>query len=590
MNKVICERKEKAGYEIRELEKRNRKLYNLRLILFIVFIAILSVEVFLDTGWAGYGAVITAAALIYFIVLCVRNDGKIRRADRIYRLCEKLVRRSCDDWKNEEWNDSVYDMECRRNGKHFMGDLNITGDNSLLKYIDLTVTEGGWRRLRDALSGEVTGTDRIRARQEAVREISEKPDFAVDFLAELMNASEGERKNLSECTASFRTEKGGNAWQVVGTAVSAAMILSLGAAFFGSAGAELCVILFFIRLFVSYCCMIANGAEFTGIASSARMLGKLSALCRIAGKEKFESSICSEMSDEMKKASERLEAVTRLADADSLRLNFLTYVILNGVLPFNEYILYRHRRQVELFTAELDACTDAIGKFEELISLAVPAYVRSHVSFPEITDEMIMQVSGMRHPLIWEKECVPNDFSAGKSVNIITGSNMCGKTSFIRTAGICLVMARCGAPVTCDSMICPAAEVFTSINVGDDITGGISTFYGELLRIKEALEYGREGGRIYVLIDEIFRGTNFNDRIYGAEQVIKAFSEMECTAFITTHDPELCDVENPRLVNYYFSESYDHEKIISDHIIRKGRCRSSNGRLLMEKMGLFGKK
>ena len=171
--------------------------------------------------------------------------------------------------------------------------------------------------------------------------------------------------------------------------------------------------------------------------------------------------------------------------------------------------------------------------------------------------------------------------------NIITGSNMGGKTTFLRTIGINLILMQAGTYVCGNIFSSSYFKIFTSMRVMDNIDEGISTFYGELLRIKDMVEYNGKGNML-VLVDEIFKGTNYNDRMYGAREVVNRLNNKNTLAFITTHDFELCDSEG--VSNYHVKEDYEGEKIIFDYKIRKGKCNSTNALYLMEKLGIVNKK
>ena len=129
-------------------------------------------------------------------------------------------------------------------------------------------------------------------------------------------------------------------------------------------------------------------------------------------------------------------------------------------------------------------------------------------------------------------------------------------------------------------------KIFTSMRVNDDIANGISTFYGELLRIKDMVEYVNKGNML-VLIDEIFKGTNYQDRIYGAKEVIKRLNTKKTITMLTTHDFELCEEKD--ITNYHVKEAYEQDKIIFDYKIRNGKCTSTNARYLMTKLGIIEK-
>ena len=122
----------------------------------------------------------------------------------------------------------------------------------------------------------------------------------------------------------------------------------------------------------------------------------------------------------------------------------------------------------------------------------------------------------------------------------------------------------------------------------DDINKNISTFYGELLRIKNIIDYSKEiTYPMIVFIDEIFKGTNYNDRIFGAKEIIKLLSTLNCIVIISTHDFELCQIDNKSIYNYHFEERYENGNIIFDYKLLKGQCKTTNARFLMNSIGLI---
>ena len=164
---------------------------------------------------------------------------------------------------------------------------------------------------------------------------------------------------------------------------------------------------------------------------------------------------------------------------------------------------------------------------------------------------------------------------------------MSGKTTFLRTLGINLVLAYSGGPVYANKMSCPVLDIFTSMRVTDDLEKGISTFYAELLRIKEIINGAKENKNMIFFIDEIFKGTNSVDRILGAKNVIANLNKLGVIGVITTHDLELCALDKySRIKNYNFSEQYKDNKIHFDYKIRLGKSTSTNAKYLMKLVGI----
>ena len=220
-----------------------------------------------------------------------------------------------------------------------------------------------------------------------------------------------------------------------------------------------------------------------------------------------------------------------------------------------------------------------------IISLSTIAILKNNVCIPNRCDNISLEFENIKHPLLEEDKCIANDFKNNSGVLIITGSNMSGKTSFLRTIGINLILANAGTYTCATKFSSSYLKIFTSMRVQDNIELGISTFYGELLRIKDAIEYQKTNNNMIVLVDEIFKGTNYNDRILGATKVIEKLNKDNVILFITTHDFELCDEKN--VLNYYFTEEYDKDNIKFDYKIRIGKCKTTNAKYLMKRLHII---
>ena len=185
-----------------------------------------------------------------------------------------------------------------------------------------------------------------------------------------------------------------------------------------------------------------------------------------------------------------------------------------------------------------------------------------------------------------------NDFTLSDTVVVVSGSNMSGKTTFLRTVGINALLARTGSFVCAEEMTTGVFDVMTSMRIGDDLEGGISTFRAELTRIKGILDECEKSPRILFLIDEIFRGTNSVDRLAGARAVITRLNERGAVGLISTHDLELCalgegDRSAGRIRNYHFSEQYEGGTIRFDYRLRKGASTTTNAKFLLEMVGIL---
>ena len=286
----------------------------------------------------------------------------------------------------------------------------------------------------------------------------------------------------------------------------------------------------------------------------------------------------------MKKGLEDISKLRELENINSLRNNLLSNFLLNGFGCLNLFIMYRYSLFLNKSFSGLENNIKQIEELEAMISLATIGIVKNDKCMPVISERIGLNFVELKHPLIDETVCVSNSFSGKAGVNIITGSNMGGKTTFLRTIGINLILMQAGTYVCANNLESSYFKIFTSMRVMDNIEKGISTFYGELLRIRDMIEYTNNGNML-VLVDEIFKGTNYNDRMYGAKEVVNKLNNKHTVAFITTHDFELC--ESNGVKNYHVKEDYEGDKIVFDYKIRDGKCSSTNAKYLMKKLGII---
>ena len=226
-----------------------------------------------------------------------------------------------------------------------------------------------------------------------------------------------------------------------------------------------------------------------------------------------------------------------------------------------------------------------------LNSLAGFSYANRGFTIPVIVDEAYqLSATALGHPLIRGKERVVNDFAmAGKGkVIIITGSNMSGKSTFLRTVGVNVVLALMGAPVCAASFTTSVYQVFTSMRTQDNLEESVSSFYAELKRLKQLLELIGTTHPVLFMLDEILKGTNSHDRHNGAASLIKQLTGTDSFGFVSTHDLELGALSDDAgtIENYSFNSQVVDDEIIFDYKLHHGLCKSFNASKLMEKMGI----
>ena len=306
----------------------------------------------------------------------------------------------------------------------------------------------------------------------------------------------------------------------------------------------------------------------------------------------FESLYLCELQKRIEHEAEGMTKLSKVLSCVQMHNNFISNILLNGffMLDFHSIRLYKQWKME--YGVQIETWLKTIGKLEMLVSLVQLSYAKDECVFPKVveTSELVCQLEDMHHPLLFEEKAIKNSFSAIPNSYIITGSNMSGKTTFLRTIGLNMILFHAGAMVCSKSCSMSLMDVYTSMRVQDNVSEGISTFYAEILRIKDMMDASKIKKPMLVLIDEIFKGTNSADRIECAIQAIKTLHQPWIITLVSTHDFELCELENdPRMkaINYHFSEYYENDRICFDYLLKEDRCKTTNAKQLMKMAGFW---
>jgi DNA mismatch repair ATPase MutS len=236
---------------------------------------------------------------------------------------------------------------------------------------------------------------------------------------------------------------------------------------------------------------------------------------------------------------------------------------------------------------------DAIGQFEALNSIAGYAYEHPDDPFPVLVDEpdALFEATGLGHPLLPDETCVRNDVQLGNDLRVwlVSGSNMSGKSTFIRAVGLNAVLAWAGAPVRARSLRISRLTVCAAIQIEDSLEDGQSRFSAEVLRLRRIMDLAAGSTNVLFLLDEVLSGTNSRDRRIGAGMIVRYLVDHGGIGFVTTHDhslTEIADTLHPRSRNVYFEDSFDSGKMSFDYKVRAGVLTRSNALALMRSMGI----
>lgn len=298
--------------------------------------------------------------------------------------------------------------------------------------------------------------------------------------------------------------------------------------------------------------------------------------------------------DEKEKPSIFIKKTLKLMGRAALQANKLLHGVINALVPWDLYYAMRVENLKDELELKLTLWLDTFYEIEAINSLANfamhnPEYTWANFETP---NDYLFDALDLGHPLIHSRQRIPNDFEVqkGKDLFLITGSNMAGKSTFLRTIGINLILAYAGAPVCAKDMQIGWFRVFSSINITDSLDDGLSHFYTEVKRLRYLLdELNKEDeAPLLFLVDEIYRGTNNRERYAGSAAFLKEVAGKNGIGLVSSHDLELADLEKeiPQLSNWHFVESIENGKMTFEYKLRSGPCPSTNALQIMKMEGL----
>lgn len=578
--------------EIKELEGRSTTYSGVRFVSFIVAVAGLIIGIYDSRSVFIAIGIVLAVAFIAMVFVHGKLSEKLEYKKAEAEVLRRYVARFGDDWKKFCENGSEYlgkdDLAAK--------DMDLLGQNSLFQFICTAGTEEGRRSLAKSIKDPGYDIAMIGKRQEAIKELGEKDDFSLAFETLGVKAGMGKKKKytadefVAYCSSDDHIPGIFNVLRFVFPLITVALFV-LGIMNRINIGWTL--VSFFAVLLFSWLFSGVAGQAVMPMISFGYVLDDYINMFELISREQFESELLCDIRENLSQDSGALAAIKKLRSisaAFNIRYNPIVHQLLCGLTMWDFHIGSMMDRWKKDNGQDVAGWIKAVSDMEELMSFTVLTRTRD-VVYPQVGDSANVHVEakGMRHPLIAPEVVVENDASFKGGAAIITGSNMSGKTTFLRTLGINLVLAYAGAPVCAEYMEIDVMKIFTSMRVTDDVSNGISTFYAEILRIKTMVEYRKENKPMLCLIDEIFKGTNSADRIVGATQVIRKLAAANSMTLVSTHDFELCDLkaeDGTPAVNYHFEEYYEGDQLKFDYKKKDGRCTTTNAMAILHMAGL----
>lgn len=484
------------------------------------------------------------------------------------------------------------------NEKHFYAaDLDIFGNGSLFQFINRSATSPGNHKLAKWLNAPAD-KQTILARQEAVKELTLKPDWKLNFQSKLLfglKQPSNQLKNLvSYLKTTIEVKDDKILWIYSYIAPILLLALIVLSVFFPAA---------------RYAAGVAIVANYRLVSSRSKMVRMTDLIAGKIGEALFQYALvfeCIENEDWQSAYTQKLAASIKSGQKISGKIKELSGLInklnyrLNIVVGFimNVFFIWDVRQVIAIENwkrdnhESIETAFDIIGEFEALISLASLKINYKTYNFPQIADggAYTINAKNIAHPLII-KNSVSNNYELSNDfkIDIITGSNMAGKSTFLRTIGINTVLALAGAPACADEMEVSVITIITYMRIKDSLNEKTSTFKAELDRLQMLLAAVENEPKVFFLIDEMLRGTNSVDKYLGSKAVIEQLISKKGVGMVATHDLQISELEKkyPEYIrNFYFDIQVVNGEMLFDYKMKYGECKTFNASLLLKQIGI----
>ena len=577
--------------EQQQLEAQNRKFMTGRLVLFLALLLAAAAS----WDYRSIPLYVLSFLLLGSFIFLLRRHSQLRGQQTRLRnhtaVLQEYLARCTGQWHNFQDTGERYFSETVPQSL----DLNLFGPDSLYQYLCTARTKAGCDLLAAVLSPLPSAANgEIRQRQQSVRELMKRPELMLDLLSVSRQLPAGH--DTAPLLLALQTETAAYPRQLcrltrllpVLSCLSAALCLP------GLLPISLPLTLFTLQFMLFLLGFARSSAILTPLLQLHQELACYARLTALLSRTSFASDKlqqgCRTLQD--LHIAELLQELSRISEYADVRRNIFFAFLANTFLLLDFRYAGRFLGWRSQAALQLPKGLAVWSEIEMLMSLAVLGQTRETVTFPTLLqgEHPRLEAGELSHPLLPETQAVPNTMSCTAGTCIITGSNMSGKTTWLRTLAISTVLAWAGAPVCAESLQLTRLSVFTSIRVTDDITRGLSTFYAELLRIKHMIDFGKKKTPMLICIDEIFKGTNAADRILGAQETLRHLTNEWSITLVSTHDFELCDLEVPGSIpicNYHFEEHYEEDKLLFDYKLKPGRCQTTNARYLLRMAGIL---
>lgn len=579
---------QKVGELIVKFKQTSNKWLAAKIVIFLTGVAIIWLAIRESRPEYYWGIALT---LIIYLVASKLDAINLNRIEAAERLQQTL--------KNE-LNALNGDFSAFRDGKEYVNpsheytyDLDIFGGASLFQRINRTITKEGSDRLAALFGNYPTDETLIGRRNVAIRELASNGQELMHFIASPHQEEDRLRKYIEILRQREDLPAAGMKFFNTTIIVACGCLLltwgTLAAAISGVVSWYLFGLFFFFQLITGFLLSKRSGKMIGETEGLHKSMSAYIRILRFVTEKQFKSPYLRAFSEELSGADRLFKRLSHIIQAIYCRINDVMFILLNGMVLFDVFLLRAYDCWKGTAVRRMNHWLDLLADTDALISMAV--YTFNHpenkdASFLDASSPYIVRAKGLYHPFLSQGTAVGNDLELQSTeMMIVTGANMAGKSTFLRTVGINYVMAMNGIPVCAESLSIKKVALFSSMRTADNLASHISYFHAELLRLEQLVEFCKHQTHTLIILDEILKGTNSEDKLKGSILFLKKILSLPVTGIVATHDLKLSDLEqeDAHFQNFCFEIGLGKELSYS-YKIKKGVARNLNATYLLNEI------
>lgn len=515
------------------------------------------------------------------------------------KYCELLIQNAENELKGLEYDFSAFDGAAEKADPNhsYSVDLDIFGNHSFFQAVNRSVTSFGKEQLAESLLYTYNQKEDIENHQDAVKELSAKKELLDRFRA-IGQMNETEDLNVHFFSQQYMQTKllSKSYWRYFVYVIPVLFAILTVLYVLGIIPLSIMGLSWSICFLLSLAPIKDIKEKMNLFEKRLDVLQTYSKLFRIIEDEKFDSPMLQDLQNKVVGEQSASAAILELKSYSNnldQSFNVLGFLILNPIFFWNIIFSIRIEKWIWTHKDSIIGWFKVLAKFDSLVSMGIFAYNHPDYTYPKVSESFKLEAKGLGHPMLNRNVCVQNDVHIKKEPYflVVTGANMAGKSTYLRTVGLNLVLACAGLPVYASSLVFYPYQLVTNLRTSDSLADNESYFFAELKRLKMIIDRLQAGEQLFIILDEILKGTNSEDKQKGSIALMKQLVSLDGNGIIATHDLVLGNLENEfpeSIKNYRFEADIKDEHLSFSYKIREGVAQNMNASFLMKKMGITG--